>query len=59
MRKKFKWKPYKKFLFVEDGSVEWDDLHIELEKTNPEIKIVVYRQGSKIPDLIEIKGKNK
>lgn len=59
MRKKFKYKPYKKFLFVEDGSIEWEELQIELEKTNPEIKLIVYRQGSKMPDLIDIKSKNK
>lgn len=55
MKKKFKWKPYKKFLFIEDGSIDSDDLAIELEKTNPEIKIIVYRQGSRPPELISIK----
>ena len=58
-KKKFKWKPYKQFLFVEDGSIDADDLAIELEKTNPKIKIIVYRQGSKIPDLIDIKKRGK
>ena len=55
MKKKFKWKPYKKFLFIEDGSIDSDSLELELVNTNPEIKIIFYRQGSRPPELINIK----
>ena len=44
----------KKFLFIEDGSVDTDELGRRLEK-NPEIAIVVYRQGSLPPQLIDVK----
>ncbi len=49
--------PKTKFLYVEDGSVELDLLESSLYETNPEIKIVVYRQGSSPPILSE--GKNE
>ena len=42
---------YKQFLFVEDGSVDIETLADELAEKNPAIKIVVYRQGSRIPEL--------
>lgn len=45
----------KKFLFVEDGSVDTDDLAAQLEN-NPEIAIVFYRQGSLPPQLVDIKN---
>ena len=48
-------KPYTKFLFVEDGSVDTDSLEKDLRKRNPEIKIVVYRQGAAMPQLVDIK----
>ena len=38
--------PKTKFLYVEDGSVDVDELSEELFRTNPEIKVIVYRQGS-------------
>lgn len=47
--------PYTKFLFVEDGSVDTDSLEKDLRKKNPEIKIVVYRQGAQMPQLVDIK----
>ena len=47
--------PYTKFLFVEDGSVDTDSLEKDLRKRNPEIKIVVYRQGAAMPHLVDIK----
>lgn len=47
--------PYTKFLFVEDGSVDTDSLEKDLRKRNPEIKIVVYRQGAQMPQLVDIK----
>lgn len=48
-------KPYTKFLFVEDGSVDTDALEKDLRKHNPEIKVVVYRQGANVPLLVDIK----
>ena len=44
----------KKFLFIEDGSVDTDELGRQLEK-NLEIAIVVYRQGSMPPQLVDVK----
>lgn len=44
----------KKFLFIEDGSVDTDELGWRLEN-NPEIAIVVYRQGSMPPQLVDVK----
>lgn len=44
----------KKFLFVEDGSVDLDELRERLE-SNPEIAVVVYRQGSMPPQLVKNK----
>ena len=36
-------------LFVEDGSVNIEKLRRTLKRRNPEIEIVVYRQGSAMP----------
>lgn len=47
-------KPIKKFLFVEDGSVDCDKLIKDLSIKNPEIKVIVYRQGSCSPQLKEV-----
>lgn len=44
-------KPIKKFLFIEDGSVDLGELQEDLYNKNPEIKVVVYRQGSVKPML--------
>lgn len=49
-------KPITKFIFVEDGSIDTDELESELSTRNPEIKIVVYRQGGKCPILEEVLG---
>lgn len=38
------------FLFIEDGSIDLTELK-DLKRRNPEIKIVVYRQGSAAPML--------
>lgn len=46
--------PIKKFLYVEDGSVDTDSLIQGLEITNPEIRVIVYRQGSKPPILLDV-----
>lgn len=43
-----------KFLFVEDGSVDVDNLDNELWERNPEIMIVMYRQGGAKPELVEV-----
>ena len=45
--------PIKKFMYIEDGSVDTDELIAELERTNPEIRVIVYRQGSQPPMLID------
>ena len=43
--------PKTKFLYVEDGSVDLDALEATLFETNPEIKVIVYKQGSRPPIL--------
>lgn len=45
----------KKFLFIEDGSVDTDDLGERLA-SNPEIAVVIYRQGSLPPQLVDLKN---
>lgn len=42
--------PVEQFLFIEDGSIDLTKLK-DLKRRNPEIKIVVYRQGSVPPIL--------
>lgn len=44
--------PKTKFLYVEDGSVDVDELENTLCKHSPEIQIIVYRQGSHPPIFI-------
>lgn len=44
----------KKFLFIEDGSVDIDELREKLNN-NPESAVVVCRQGSVPPELVENK----
>lgn len=46
--------PAKQLLFVEDGSVDLDELQVNLSKSNPEIKVVVYRQGSRTPEFANV-----
>ena len=41
------------FMFIEDGSIDITNLR-DLKKRNPEIKIVVYRQGSACPVIKEV-----
>ena len=38
----------KQFLFVEDGSIDLNLIE-DLNESNPEIKVIVYRQGSHMP----------
>lgn len=45
----------KQLLLVEDGSVDTDDLKDYLGESNPEIKVVIYRQGSTPPILVELR----
>ena len=47
-------KPYTKFLFVEDGSITIDTA-IGIEERNPEIKVILYANGAKMPRLVDIK----
>lgn len=42
--------PVKQFMFIEDGSVDLTTLE-DLERRNPGIKIVIFRQGSAWPVL--------
>ena len=51
--------PIKKFMFIEEGSVNIDETILELEKTNPEIKIIEYKQGSNMPKLLDIGENNE
>lgn len=48
--------PIKKFMYIEDGSVDTDELIEELERTNPEIKVIVYRHGSQPPKLFDVQS---
>ena len=41
------------FLFVEDGSIKEKDIK-EIKRRNPEIKVVIYRQGSPAPIIHEL-----
>ena len=41
------------FMFIEDGSINLDTLR-DLKKRNPEIKVIVYRQGSVCPTIKEV-----
>jgi hypothetical protein len=45
-------RPIEKFLFVEDGTVDTDELIGTLSIKNPEIHVVVYRQGGRPPEII-------
>ncbi len=45
---------YKKLLLVEDGSVDAEKLKRDLKKHNPEIKMIIYRQGAAVPQLISM-----
>ena len=46
-------RPIEKFLFVEDGTVDTDELIETLSIKNPEIHVVVYRQGGRPPELMQ------
>ena len=54
MRKQ-KIKPYKKILYIEGGSVDPRFLR-DLRAANPEIFIIIYRQGSVQPKLVDIRS---
>ena len=54
MRKQ-KIKPYKKILYIEGGSVDPRFLR-DLREANPEIFIIIYRQGSALPKLVDIRS---
>lgn len=42
--------PVKQFMFIEDGSVNLSKLD-DLERRNPGVKVVIYKQGSAWPVL--------
>lgn len=46
-------KKIKKFLFIEAGSVLSETVE-EVERRNPEIKVIIYRQGAAAPILVEV-----
>ena len=48
-QKQTKWK----FLLIEDGSVDIDELQQFFDEHNMNIKIVIYRQGAPKPELKE------
>lgn len=48
-----------KLLFAEDGSVDLDELEKSINENNLGIKVIVYRQGSCQPKLIDIKDGGK
>ena len=53
-------KPEKwKFLLVEDGSIDVDDLQQFFDEQDMKIKIVIYRQGAYKPELKEFCGGRK
>ena len=54
MRKQ-KIKPYKKILYIEGRSVDPRFLR-DLRVANPEIFIIIYRQGSAQPKLVDIRS---
>ncbi len=47
--KQAKWK----FLLIEDGSVDVDELQQFFDEQDMKIKIIIYRQGSPKPELKE------
>ena len=42
------------FLFIEDGSVDIDELQAYIDEQNLSIHIVIYRQGAPIPVFKEL-----
>lgn len=44
----------KRFLFVEDGSVDFEELEKRILMTNPETCLIRYRQGAIRPELVEV-----
>lgn len=56
--KKQRIKPYKKLLYIEDGSVDGNDIE-DLRNSNPEIFVITYRQGAPSPMLLDIKNGGK
>lgn len=44
--------PTRQILFVEDGSVDLDELKTALQGKG--IEVIVYRQGSKMPQLVNL-----
>lgn len=55
MRRKQRIKSFKKILYIEDGSVDLNRID-DLCDANPEIFVIVYRQGAMQPELVDIKN---
>lgn len=49
--------PIKKFLFIEEGSVEDRNLIDEFNERNPEIKIIFYKKGGQRPEILDMEEK--
>lgn len=45
---------YKRLLLIEDGSVDADELIKDMQDHNPEIKVILYRQGATAPQLLSL-----
>lgn len=45
--------PARQILFVEDGSVDLDEVKTALQGTG--IEVIVYRQGAKMPQLVNLR----
>ena len=56
--KKQRIKPYKKLLYIEDGSVDISRID-DLYDANPEIFVIIYRKGALPPILVDIKNGGK
>lgn len=50
---------YTTFLLVEDGSADAEELISDLKERNPEIKVIVYRQGAQPPEMMKVKEKRR
>lgn len=44
--------PTRQIFFVDDGSVDLDELKTALQGTG--VEVIVYRQGSKMPQLVNL-----
>jgi len=47
---------FNRFIFIEDGTVDIDELETAFKKAKDPTKIIVYRQGCQPPKLVEFKN---